>query len=387
MSAYSAKELKTAMDKAKIRIMFERNVTFISTILFSLKASFNENLPIPTAATDGENLFLDPDFFMGLTEPARIGLLLHETWHVCFNHMFRGRDLDQKRYNAAADYLINLMIKDSGFELPPKGLYDKKYRDMALMDIYDDLEEEFKKNQNAPKYDNSQDIIYSPQGKPSPAEKVKQAKRAHTLLKAKQRSQLAGDSPGSIPGDIERMLEELFNPKVPWTTQLQRYITGFIREGSSYRRPNRRYLPDFYLPSPYTQALTDVCVAIDTSGSVRAKEFKAFISEIHSIKETLQPEKLTVLDFDTEIKEEHVLEPFDDISHIKFHGGGGTQIQPVMNWARTKQPAVMIVFSDMYFDMQESFNPGCPVLWISVNNTNHKHLVFGDVIDYSTKDL
>ena len=366
------------MNKTKVGIMNKTNTTFISTILFSLKQTWDKNLSPPTAATDGMNLLIHPDFWCSLTDDQRVGLLLHETWHVCWNHMYRGRDLDKKKYNYAADYVINNGLIESGFTLPPEGLVDKQYGGMSTKQVYDLLEDPPEEDGN--KY---LDILFDPQGDPNDATQSKQVELTNTLIKAMQQSKMSGDDPGSIPGEIQIMVDELLNPKLPWSTLLQQYITGFVKEDYSYKRPNRRLLPlDIYLPSQHSEKLTEVCIAVDTSCSVSDEEFLAFLSEIQDIKERLKPEKMTILDFDTSIKAEHVIGEYDDLASVTFHGRGGTDVRPVMKWAKKHQPVVMIVFSDMYFDISNSDDPGCPILWISVNNTRHDHLTFGDVIDF-----
>jgi len=372
--------LQKSFDKAKIKIMSTPNTTFLSTVLFSMKHHWNDQLNPPTAATSGLDLYLHPDFWMGLNEQERVTLLLHETWHVCWNHMFRGRDLDQKKYNHAADYAINVALKDAGFTELPDWLHDNQYRNMATKAVYDVLPDPDPNDDGDG--DQYMDIIFDDPNASPEEQAAKLNDITNAIIKGMTASKMAGDQPGSIPGELEIMIEDLLNPKLPWTTLLQDYITGFVKDDFTYRKPNRRFLPmGLVIPSQWSEKLTEVCVAVDTSCSVSDEEFTSFLSEIHSIKERLRPQKLTILDFDTSIKAEHVLEEFDGLDSVKFHGRGGTDIRPVMKWAKKQQPVVMIVFSDMYFDINDGDDPDCPVLWISVNNTRHDHLTFGDVID------
>ena len=84
--------LNKIIDKAKIGVMMDGSV-FLSTILFSLKQSWDET--IPTATTDGLTLLINPTWFTSITEKERVGLLCHEAYHVAFNHMLRLGDKDQ----------------------------------------------------------------------------------------------------------------------------------------------------------------------------------------------------------------------------------------------------------------------------------------------------
>ena len=86
--AVDQKLLTRMFSKAKIGLMSTANSAFVCTILFSLKQSWNER--IPTAGTDGEHLFINPQWYMGLNPKQQIGLLAHEAWHVAFDHLARG---------------------------------------------------------------------------------------------------------------------------------------------------------------------------------------------------------------------------------------------------------------------------------------------------------
>jgi len=372
-------ELTKALNKTKSKIIFDTQHTFVASVLFSMRMHIDDTLDPPTAATDGLNLYVHPDFFMGLSEDERIGLFLHETWHVCMNHMYRGRDLDHKRYNAAADYVINLMLTDHGVTLPPKALLDKKYKDMSTLQVYEKLKNEPESKQGGA---GQQDIRYSAPGKGNSQAKQDQMTITNAIIKGMQQAKLKGGrAAGNIPGEIKVMIDELLNPKLPWTAMLSKYVNGFTKDDYSYRRPNRRYMPEFYLPSMYSESLQDIIIGVDTSGSVTDKQFTAFIGEMYDIKNMLNPETMTVLDFDTSIKAEHILVQGEDLSTVSFHGRGGTDVKPVLKYIKKKAPVVAIIFTDGYFPIREKDDPGCPVLWIIIDNTQFEP-PFGEVIEF-----
>jgi len=297
--------------------------------------------------------------------------------------MYRGRDHDQKKYQFAADYVINIDLKDRGFAELPGWLCKDDYRGMSTKQVYDALPDD-ECDDRSDGGQSLMDIMFDDPNATPEELAEKQNDITNAIIKGMTASKLAGDDPGSIPGEIAVQIEELLNPQLPWTILLQDYVTGFVKDDFTYRRPNRRFLPlGFVLPSQHSEKLTEVCISVDTSCSVSDAEFTAFLSEIYDIKERLKPQKMTIISFDTEIKHIHTLDEFDGLDSITFTGRGGTDIRPAMRWAKKNKPVVMITFSDLYFDIDTSDDPEIPCLWIAVNNKNHDHIPFGEVIDMS----
>lgn len=378
-----------ALDRAKIGLLSVKNSVFISTILFSLKFSWDDT--IPTACTDGLSLKMNPDFFMDLGKEERIFLLAHEAWHVAFQHMLR---LDKTKndnfnvWNQACDHNINIMLINSGYKMPKGGLASHEYHDQSVWSsdaIFKDLME------NQDKQDPDFEPDFDPEGsggdgesgdgdKPS-AEEL-QRKIEDIIVKASVQSKMAGDKAGTIPGDIEVALDELLNPKLPWNVILQNHMSSYAKEDYSWKRPNKRFMPQVYMPSLYSESLGHIAVAVDTSCSVTNKQFAAFRTEIVTIQSTLQPETMTVVDFDTSIHHVHKLNKGDDASTISFHGRGGTNMHPVFEHygKPANKPKVLIMFSDM--ECREiTEDPGYPVIWVRLKGHGFKPS-FGTVIDF-----
>ena len=108
---------------------------------------------IPTAATDGVFVYINPDFFRELASDSQRGFLLaHEVSHIILRHPQRGKvyqergffrpsvPFDHGTYNRAADYVINSDCKAMGFEPIPQGCYSDDYgRDDLVDSVYADL--------------------------------------------------------------------------------------------------------------------------------------------------------------------------------------------------------------------------------------------------------
>lgn len=115
---------------------------------------------IPTAATDGVWVYVNPEFYRGLaTDAQRAFLLGHEVSHIILRHpqrslayqkrgFFRhGMKFVHSIYNSAADYVINDDLIAMGLEPIPQGLYSDTYKrddvvDTVYADIYEDQPEE-----------------------------------------------------------------------------------------------------------------------------------------------------------------------------------------------------------------------------------------------------
>ena len=359
--------LDKAFSKAKVGIMSEHQSVFISTILFSLHHSWDET--IPTACTNGKFLKMNPDFFMELSEKERMFLLAHESWHVAFSHILRLEGRDHLRWNKAADYVINIMLRDAGYSMPTGGLINADYRGWSSEQVYDDLDE------SADDDDFDSDLEET-DGTEESIEAIKEM-----VVSAAMQAGMSNEA-GSIPGEIQREVDKLTNPKLDWKTILQNHMSAFAQNDYTFRKPNRRFFPSHFLPSLYSEDMAEIAIAVDTSGSVTKDEFTAFLSEINSIKESLNPTLTTIIDFDTKIRNVHELSQDESIDNVEFHGGGGTRLQCVFDHYTKHEPTVLIVFSDLYC-VPIDVEPNYPVIWIVVNNTN-ANTNFGNQIQYTT---
>lgn len=359
-----------ALSKAKIQLMARPDSAFFTTVCFSLKHVWDNT--IPTACTDGREIRFNVDFFMGLSTEEQIFLLLHESMHVAYLHMVRLQDRDAQRFNMAADYVINLQLVDRGFKMPKVGLLDRAYAGMPTEEVYKLL---------PPVPPNQFDMDLRPgPGDAASAEQLTQDIQ-DILVRASVQSKIANDKPGTIPGDIQIFLNGLLNPKLPWNRLLQKYLTQFTKNDYSFKKPNRRFFPKFHLPSLYGEKLMDLAVAVDISGSVSDSDFHVFVSEIASILRMMQPEKISLIQFDTEIKSVDEVKNIKELMAVKFTGRGGTAIEPVLEWAAAKKPQLLLVFSDGEFRFHVTESKST-TLWLIHNNAKFTP-PFGKVIHYT----
>ena len=348
-------EIEKAHSKAKIALMQHADSAFFTTVLFSLKHKWNTN--IPTACTNGLTIMVNPNFFMSLNVQERVFLLLHEAMHVVFMHVERAmlfEGINAKKYNIAGDHVINLLLKERGYQMPQGGYADPLYKGMSTEEVYDlleDIDDDF-----------GMDLM--------PVEgDIKDFKDTvdEILVRASIQSKIDKDKQGTIPSEIAVYIDKLVNPTLPWNQILRKYLSAKIKNDYSWSKPNRRFFPEYYLPSMYSEGLCEIAVAIDASGSVSDKDFSVFVKEVQTILKTLKPSAIQLITFDTEIKSIVKLKTVEELNKVEFHGRGGTLVSPVIDWANQYKPRVLLVFTDGYI---ESSLPRCrtDLVWLIHNN-------------------
>jgi len=355
-----------ALSKTKIQLMARPDSAFFTTVCFSLKHRFDNK--IPTACTNGKEIRFNPDFFMSLNIEERVFLLLHESMHVAYLHMARLQTRDARKFNIAADHVINLQLIERGFRMPSMGLADPKYKGLSTEEVYkllpDDPGSPF-------------DMDLEP-GEGDPAQL--EADVQDILVRASIQSKMSNDKPGTIPGDIQIFLDGLLNPKLPWNRILQKYLQSFAKNDYSFKKPNRRFFPRYHLPSLYGESLMNIAIAVDTSGSVSDAEFKRFVTETHSILRMMKPDQITMIQFDTEIKSVDKIRNVNELMQLKFTGRGGTMISPVIQWANENKPQLLLVFSDGYFRFYD-LPTKVETLWL-IHDNEQFTAPFGKTIHY-----
>ena len=130
----------------------------------------------------------------------------------------------------------------------------------------------------------------------------------------------------------------------------------------------------------FSEKLMDIAIAVDASGSVSDDDFKVFVSETHGILKMMKPDKITLIQFDQNIKSVDTISNIRDLMNVKFIGREGTSIEPVMNWADKHKPKLLLVFTDGEFNFYNTDYKTNTVFLIH-NNPQFKS-PYGKVIHY-----
>jgi len=352
---------------------------FIGTIALNMKMYLDES--VPTAATNGKWVKFNPKFIEPLTDEQLLFLVAHEVMHPMFEHTFRLRGRNPKRWNRAGDYVINQLLEDEKIgKFIPGGCLNKAIYDAGkgtTDGIYTILEEQDGGGDGSGDGESSggigEDLVA---GEGSPAE-MEQA-IAEMKVQVAQAAQ-AAKMMGKLSANMARLVGEILQPKVDWRSVLRRFVEKARTDSRTWARPNRRFIPQgLYLPSISGEALGEIAFAVDCSGSIGDKELNEFAAEIRQVWEDGRPSKLHVMYFDSEVCHYDKFEPGDSV-HIEPHGGGGTAFSPVFRYMQDHgiNPIATIFLTDLCCS---DFGPPPehPVLWVC--NMEHGKAPWGEIV-------
>jgi len=340
-----------------------------------------------TAYTDGKNKRYCKSFLESITEDTQIrGLVLHENLHVALKHMQRGVGMwkeNAKLANQAADYVVNSIIMgiqshDSNLvKLPDGGLYDRRFNNWSMREVYDYLKQEQEKQGSSNGGNDSLDEHDFEAGQELSDEQVKQLSQA--IDNALREGGLLA---GRMGAEVPRCINELLEPKVNWREALREFVSNATKgvEELTWAKMNKRYLVnDMYLPSTYSETIGEVIVAIDTSGSIGSVELTEFASEVSAICDTVNPEQVRIIWWDAQVHGEQIFKSseYNNIaSLLKPLGGGGTHVSCVNNYLiKNKIEAeAVIVLTDGYVEDKVDWTISTPTLWMVTQNKSFEPL-------------
>lgn len=380
-----------------------------------------------TAATDGYNVYVDAGFFESLSDGDALFVLAHEYLHVVLGHADRRRGRVRQTWNQATDFAINQTLVEFGFDMPPRGLFDPRFRGETAEKIYEALLQDGRRSQRSVAVglgksrpgeasdelgqaldrldealtDAQRDRLVAnggwdiqldpddPEGAGSRDEgslTEKERGQMRISLAEALRSQTHGRSAGYLADEITAASE----PYVAWEVLLAQFMGGIRR--SDYRTYpfNKKHIHrGLYLPTLGAPGPEHLVVALDTSGSIYRELAERFLGEIDAIRQTGEC-KLTLLHCDARVEHVDVFEPWDaaftDTSDTRIYGRGGTSFVPPFRWvdqqlvAGEAPPDALIYLTDGYgtFPTEE---PMFPVLWVlSADGTSDEHIPFGSII-------
>ncbi len=327
----------------------------------------------PTAATDGKHLFYNTQFFNALSNKEIEFVIAHEILHCVFDHIIRREDRDPIIYNIACDYIVNNTLVRDKIGEPVKMIQifqDWKYDGWTSEEVYDEIHK--KAEENGKKFleqlgellDEHVDWEKAPKGQKGSKGKGKGKGQRPTYTKEElgkirdeikenmiSAAQAAGA--GNIPGEIERMIKDLTEPKMNWREILRQQIQATIRNDYTFSRPSRKgWHTGVVLPGMNFDQQIDCAIGLDMSGSIGDDQAKIFLSEVKGICDEFKEYNIKIWCFDTKVYNEQDYSSSDgeDISTYKPMGGGGTEFE--CNWEYMKDqditPKKFIMFTDGY---------------------------------------
>jgi predicted metal-dependent peptidase len=335
---------------------------------------------LPTAATNGRDEYYNPDFVLAQNRKQLRYVRIHENLHKMLKHCVEYKDVC-KRYpklsNVAMDHVINLIIEeiDPNFawvERPTvKPCVDAKYKGWGflrvLRDLIDQGDEEGGQGGEGGhggfddhRFDELDDEEMEETGR-----RVDEAGRQGKILAEK----LAGNGKGGGRLDLNATKRN-----TEWRQHLREFFDTICKgdEHSRFVPPNKRFAPlGILLPSHFSYNKGEIIIAGDTSGSM-GPIYPILFGEIAQIAQTVMPDALRVIWWDTSVCGEQLFKPdeYHSIATLmKPRGGGGTTPQCVVDYIAEKQykPRAVIWLTDGYLDGNNAVVP-CAALWGIVDN-------------------
>jgi len=326
---------------------------------------------VPTAATDGLRIYVNPKFFCKLKPEDQKALLLHELMHIVQLHKKRCEKyikmgVPQELLNAVADakanqyiekYFTYTSIKPITPEMIENVFKVFEVREKSLEEIIDEI---VKKGGKARNLRPTVDLVEEEEGTPvnegdeEDMGKSKDDVERRVKKKIVEASVIA-KSIGSLPAELERLVNEILRPKVDWRRLIRSAVVKGLgkRIRRTWSRPNKK-LPD-KLPGRETLRSGRVVVLVDTSGSISERELKQFVSEVYEVAREVA--NVVVIPWDATVYEPIAINSPSDVRRIKLRGGGGTVIGPALELVDRKfsNSDIIIILSDWHiYDLYSS---------------------------------
>jgi len=339
---------------------------------------------LPTAAVDGRNLYYNTQFFNAMTNKEIEFVVAHEILHMVFDHLTRREDRHPMLYNIAADYKVNnLLVRDRIGEKPKivdcfqdfqydsdtsEEIYDKlfeeaKQRGKELQELLDDLDKEGEMldehlddangDGESKEGEEEKDSNGNNVSKKRPKYSKEELKKIRDEIKEGMMTAAQAAGAGNTPGEIQRMIKELTEPKMNWRELLQQQIQSTIRNDYTFSRPSRKgWHTGAVLPGMNYMDTIDIAIGLDISGSIGNSQAADFLGEVKGIMDQYKDYKIKVWCFDTKVynEQDFTADGGENLEDYEIMGGGGTDF--MANWEYMKEqsyvPKKFIMFTDGY---------------------------------------
>jgi predicted metal-dependent peptidase len=356
------KELELALSRAKARMILHQ--PFYASLVCAMPLEITTALPIPTAATNGKRIKVHPDFIRECSLDEMVFVLAHEVSHIALKHVFRRGTRNKHKWNAACDIVINQLLVDAKIgKMPEGGLLNTALCQKANYSadrVYDLLPDNPNDGMGWGSGEAWDDVEDAPGD-----EAAQRAAEAEVKVMVSQAMAVA-EGRGKMPAGVRDLVKEILAPSVPWEDELREFAAVRLQDESTWSRPSRRFMSqDLIMPARTGEALGEMMVAYDKSGSVNARTEARFNAEIIKIHGDLRPAKLHVVFFTGQVDEVRSFGP-DDKLDLDCRVTGITRFSPIFRRAEKEAWDLQcaVVLTDLVCS-DYGLAPPYPVLWAS----------------------
>lgn len=350
------------------RIQLIKNEPFFGKIL--CMCVIKESTAVPTAGAritkEGRfEIVYNRAFMEAQSDTVMTGIWKHEVCHLLFNHTMEGRK-NKKRTNVAMDLAINNYIGKKN--LPAGGVFAEDFN----FPKYLTTNEYYEMLGGDEKPESGSEVSYEFDDH-SGLEEALGEELANEVIKAiteqAAKDAAKGLSAGNIPLDMLKNLDiDIYSEgTLSWKTLLRKYAKETLStvKVNTRNRPNRRV--GFAADGKTDDRLPKIYIAVDESGSIDDELLKEFSEEINRLFKEFSG-SVTVMHFDTVISKVEILNK--KLTKLQRSGGGGTDIQPVMDMFDAQKGDLLIAFTDGYFYNEVTCKRGKNVLFLIYNNSS-----------------
>jgi len=328
---------------------------FFAALSRRIEKKVNKGIPTAGVRVNEDGYFemvYNPDFFEPLTDKQRTGVLVHEFYHLVFEHV-TGRLPDElagvmqrtptpmeaqkfKLWNIAADLSINYHIGADNLPdmccIPGGKMFEEMPGDKTAEWYYEKLIQKVEEQQDkdeqgegAPGEDGEGSGPGAPGDQPFDPDAAGQfdshddwgqgeandgAQEAVDIAKERLKEALkdaAGEATqrgwGTVSASCRKEIIERLASKVDWKKVLRYFVKTSQRANkrSTPKRLNRRYA--YIHPGRKVKRTANIAISIDQSGSVTDSLLAAFYAELNKLADIAT---FTVIPFDTKVAESKV---------------------------------------------------------------------------------
>ena len=369
-------DLERLISASLLRI--RKQSPFFATLALFTRIQITQQVEV--AATNGQDIFINPVYLTSLPASQLDGLLIHEVLHAALLHVFRRGQRVPEIWNMAADIVVNGMIVQQGaFMLPSGALRDPQLENLSVEEIYEILFQqgachtlpvfdllEGKQTEVLAGSTTRQASLNAVPLSTNSAEQLKsqidlEAHWRHALQQALTIDN-SSKNQGNAPAGMQRELSAVTQSQLDWRSYLWRYI---VQTPTDFQGFDRRFIHQrIYLESLQEESVR-VFVAVDTSGSISDAQLQAFLDEVQGILGAY-PKLLGELYYaDAQVYGPYLLDLQNPLPQPV--GRGGTSFIPFFEKIALEQDwhlnALCVYLTDGYGTFP-THAPQLPVLWV-----------------------
>jgi predicted metal-dependent peptidase len=342
-----------------------RDSPFFATLAMFCK--FFPSSEIGTAATDGKDIFFNPQFMGKLSKEEQIGVVIHELLHAALLHVPRRGERDPTIWNIAADIVVNGQVLAAGYALPKGHIREKSLEQLTVEEVYHKIEKRVIWT------DVPLDLL---EGPPSDCPHVgktvwvvgnlgdrrKRDLERHWKDALEQAATVQRLSNGTFPAGLERLMQGVVSPQLDWRSELWRYL---VRTPCDFQGFDRRLIGrGLYLEALEGESV-NVYICVDTSGSIADHEMATFLGEVRGILGAYPMLRGQLYYADAALYGPYDLDSSDPIPRPV--GGGGTDFRPFFAALEQQHSSfeanVCVYLTDGYGTFPQHI-PEIPTLWV-----------------------